>query len=164
MCIQLAGDPFFLRNSAIKLEDVFAVALVLLDEGQIPKEDRQQASDEEEKNHHPGEFVPNPKVDVHCNELSTRRRQTERRNCKMWRLPLPSESAISGVYVGRSQSGAATSGQRLGTNRCTANLPTPHPSPVPVKGGGRRTPESAKERVLTRGTADHDGAHHHYVR
>ena len=104
--VELTGDAPFFGDVGVEFENVFAVAFVLLNERQIPEEDGQQPRDEEEKNHHSGEFVPNPKIDVHCKELSTRRARTKRRNCKMWRLPLDDQSDISGMYVDCSQSDA----------------------------------------------------------
>src|SRR5437899_5694574 len=104
--VELARHASLFGNVGIEFEDVFAVAFVLLNERQIPEENGQQPGDEEEKNHHSGEFVPNPKIDVHCKELSTRRARTKRRNCKMWRLPLDEQSDISGMYVDCSQSDA----------------------------------------------------------
>jgi hypothetical protein len=56
---ELPGDAFLLLDLHVEGEDVFAVALILLDERKVPKKHAQQPGNEQEEDHHTGEFVPN---------------------------------------------------------------------------------------------------------
>ncbi len=53
----------------------------LQDEGKIPDRDSEQRRQQQKKDNHPGELVPNPEVNVHRPELNTRRLLKEAAIC-----------------------------------------------------------------------------------
>ena len=62
---QMPAQLFLLLNFCFQHEQIFAKALILFDEWQIPNENPQQAREEQEKNDHAAELVPNAEVDIH---------------------------------------------------------------------------------------------------
>ena len=70
-------DFFLLLDQGIKPQDLPAHPFVLLDERQIPHGHQQDARNKKQENHHPGQLVPDAKIDFHRAELITGRAATE---------------------------------------------------------------------------------------
>ena len=67
---QLLAGFLLLLDQRIKTKDLLSVTFVLLDERQIPDGDQENARNENKKDHHPGQFVPDAKIDFHRTELN----------------------------------------------------------------------------------------------
>jgi len=64
----------------------FAHPFVALDEGKIPDRDAEQRCQQQKKDNHSGELVPDAEINVHRAELSTRRplKEAAIRLCPPW--------------------------------------------------------------------------------
>jgi hypothetical protein len=74
---QLFAGFLLLLAQGIEPKDLLSIPFVLLNERQIPDGYQEDARDKNKKDHHPGQFIPDAKINFHRAELNTGRAPAE---------------------------------------------------------------------------------------